>query len=152
MQRVCWMRLIMFHVLNMFLISLFEAWNCLPDIWQFACVTFEFVNFTQIPYLHVINCFWFSQLLYGVGSLEGYFRVCVFEYIGDFPCYWNVAHLFFFLLFLFCSWLVCVRCTCEFIFCTCSRWKLLFWAICCINVHSFCFLSDASGSECILVM
>jgi len=48
--------------------------------------------------------------------------------------------------------LVCLWCIWKFNFCRSFCGKLLFCAISCINVHSFCFLFGVSGRDFIPVM
>ena len=64
----------------------------------------------------------------------------------------NVVRVLVLFLSLIWSWLVCLCCIWKFSFCRSFCGKLLFRAISCINVHSFCFLFDVSGRECILVV
>jgi hypothetical protein len=55
-------------------------------------------------------------------------------------------------LSLIWSWLVCLCCIWKFSFRRSFCGKLLFCAIICINVPSFCFLFGVSRRECILIM
>ena len=63
----------------------------------------------------------------------------------------NVVHILFLFLSLIWSWFVGLCCIWRFRRCRSVCGKT-FWAISCINVHSFCFLLGVSGRECILVM
>jgi hypothetical protein len=101
-------------------------------------------------------CFWLCELLYGICVLEGYSHVCMFEQVGDFSYFWTIIRegcpSFVFFLSLVCSWLFLLCYICRFSLCTRFYGKLLFLAISCIDVHTFCLFFGINGRECILVI
>jgi hypothetical protein len=89
-----------------FFISLFYVSTSLSNVPKSTCVTGQFIDSTLFIFICCFALFHACKLFHAIGTSVGYFEVCVFEYVGDFPdllaviCEGGPLFVYFFVIFV----------------------------------------------------
>jgi len=154
MLRVSWLGVIVPYISYMFLISLLWISTGLSDIWHLAVITCEVIDSALVKVLGIIGWFRFCELLYGVGTLKGNSHVHMFEEFCDLPYFRAMVceSPFFVFVVVFFTVLILVGFF-GVVFVVLDAVGVFPENYCFVwRVHSVCFRSVVSGSNCILVI